>query len=129
VSLPRNKAPGIDSITSEVLRPIHDRLSKLLYHLFLLCWSSGLTPLSWCTAQVIPIHKKNDPADFANYRPISLTTTFHKIMERCLQQLLTNMSPPLDIAPGDFRPERSTHVNIVALLLRPKYYASLDTFL
>jgi hypothetical protein len=37
-----------------------------------------------------------------------LTTTFHKIIERCLQEPLTNISPPLDIAQVGFRPARST---------------------
>ncbi|SAL96425.1 hypothetical protein [Absidia glauca] len=72
-ALPRKKAPGIDSIISKVLQPIINPLSSILHLLFQICWQSGLTPVTWRTAQVIPIYKKHDPTDPSNYRPISLT--------------------------------------------------------
>ena len=33
-------------------------------------------------AKVTPILKSSDPAEFSNYRPISVSTTFSKILEK-----------------------------------------------
>ena len=35
----------------------------------------------WKEANVSPIHKKNDPSDVSNYRPISLLSTVSKVFE------------------------------------------------
>ena len=45
-------------------------------------------PTSWKTAAVTPIHKKNDPKDVENYRPISLLNIDSKIFEKCMYSLL-----------------------------------------
>ncbi|CEP09330.1 hypothetical protein, partial, partial [Parasitella parasitica] len=97
-SLPSRKAPGSDHITAEMLRPIALPLSKLLAPYLNLCYRYSWIPLAWRTAQVVPIYKKDDPNNPANYRPISLTSTFRKLFERLLlPDLLDNMNA-LDIA-------------------------------
>ncbi|SAL96001.1 hypothetical protein [Absidia glauca] len=109
------KAPGSDSITAEMLFPILDPLAPLLLLLFDLCWTSDLIPTLWRTSQVIPIHKKGDTTLASNYRPISLTSVFQKILEKCLQPTLPLQSPPLDIAQGGFQPQRSTLDQVLCL--------------
>ncbi|KAI8635965.1 Endonuclease/exonuclease/phosphatase [Parasitella parasitica] len=104
--LPSRKAPGSDHITAEMLRPIAYPLSKVLAPFLNLCYRHSWIPLSWRTAQVVPIYKKDDPNNPANYRPISLTSTFRKLLERLLlPDLLDNMHA-LDIAQGGFRRQR-----------------------
>ncbi|KAG1257368.1 hypothetical protein G6F68_009337 [Rhizopus microsporus] len=51
---------------------------------------------------------KGAASDPANFRPISLTSTFRKILEKCIASDLELESPPLDIAQGGFRRSRST---------------------
>jgi hypothetical protein len=104
--LARRKAPGIDHLRREMLTPIRERLVPVLTSLFMLCWRWSIVPVSWCTAQVIPIYKKGDPLDAGNYRPISLTSALRKLFELCLQDHLTLTAPPLDIAQGGFRANR-----------------------
>jgi hypothetical protein len=106
--LPSKKAPGSDHIRQEMLLPIQDRLSPLLLFLFQLCWLWSYTPEDWRVAQVVPIYKKDDPTEPSNYRPISLTSVFRKILERCLYQFLVDNSPPLDLAQGGFREARGS---------------------
>ncbi|KAG0966415.1 hypothetical protein G6F31_004783 [Rhizopus arrhizus] len=106
-SLPVKKAPGVDHLRIEMLHPIQHLLQPLLLHLFQLNWAWSYVPQPWRVAQVVPIHKKGSPLDPGNYRPISLTTIFRKILERCIQQTLTSEGPPLDIAQGGFRESRS----------------------
>ncbi|KAG0848494.1 hypothetical protein G6F17_011601 [Rhizopus arrhizus] len=106
--LPRRKAPGVDHFTIEMLSPLTDTFTPVLLYIFRLCWQWAYTPLSWRVAQVIPIHKKGAASDPANFRPISLTSTFRKILEKCIASDLELESPPLDIAQGGFRRSRST---------------------
>ncbi|GAN11383.1 RNA-directed DNA polymerase from mobile element jockey-like [Mucor ambiguus] len=104
--LPSRKAPGSDHITAEMLRPIAFPLSKVLAPFLNLCYRHSWIPLPWRTAQVVPIYKKDNPNNPANYRPISLTSTFRKLLERILlPDLLSNMHA-LDIAQGGFRRQR-----------------------
>jgi hypothetical protein len=106
--LPTNKAPGIDHLKAEMFKPIDDILSTILFKLFGLCWKQGKTPTDWNIAQVVPIYKKGDPTDAANYRPISLISTLRKIFEFCLYPALLKISPIIDVAQGGFRNRRST---------------------
>lgn len=101
--LARRKAPGVDHIRAEMLVPIVRFLAPALRLLFLLCWRWSKTPSSWRVAQVIPIYKKGDPTQAANYRPISLTSVFRKILEMAITGPLVSSSPALDIAQGGFR--------------------------
>lgn len=106
-NLPIRKAPGIDHLRNEMLRPIQHLLAPVLLELFRLCWRWSYTPQAWRIAQVVPIHKKGNPSDANNYRPISLTSVLRKILERCIEASLQEMGPPLDIAQGGFRRSRS----------------------
>ena len=45
---------------------------------------NSVFPEQWKKANVIPVHKKDDPSDVKNYRPISLLCILAKVMERCL---------------------------------------------
>lgn len=106
--LPRKKAPGIDHLQTEMLLPLATSLAPQLLHLFRVCWQWSFTPLSWRVAQVVPIHKKGSKTDPGNFRPISLTSIFRKLFEKCLYPNLLEESPPLDIAQGGFRESRSS---------------------
>jgi len=44
------------------------------------------TEYRWRLANVIPVFKKCISSNVANYRPISLTSTFSKIFERIVKQ-------------------------------------------
>ncbi|KAI9330654.1 hypothetical protein BD770DRAFT_333771 [Pilaira anomala] len=82
--LPTNKAPGSDHIKAEMLKPINDLISPILYKIFSICWTFALIPKKYNVAQVIPIYKKGDINDPNNYRPISLICIFRKTMELCI---------------------------------------------
>jgi hypothetical protein len=42
-------------------------------------------------AQVVPLHKKNDPLDKKNYRPVSILPTISKVYEMVLSDQLTDL--------------------------------------
>ncbi|KAL1929637.1 hypothetical protein VTP01DRAFT_1775 [Rhizomucor pusillus] len=61
--MPTKKAPGIDHLRSEMLKPIQHLLAPLLLELFRRCWRWSYTPHTWRIAQVVPIYKKASPTD------------------------------------------------------------------
>ncbi|EIE88737.1 hypothetical protein RO3G_13448 [Rhizopus delemar RA 99-880] len=105
--LPTRKAPGTDHIKAEMLKPISTDLSHLLSWFFSLCCQWSYVPSLWRHAQVYPIFKKGDSSLPSNYRPISLTSVFRKLLELSLAPWLASVSPRLDLAQGGFRPRRS----------------------
>lgn len=116
------KAPGMDHITGAMLKPIATPLAQLLNPLLSLCWRWSWIPLTWRSAQVVPIFKKGNPSLPANYRPISLTTTFRKILERCLLPTLLEEMPSLDIAQGGFRMHRGAQDQAFNLHMMMRFY-------
>ncbi|KAI9004841.1 hypothetical protein CLU79DRAFT_713376, partial [Phycomyces nitens] len=56
--LPRRKAPGIDHVKAEMLKPLVITLGPLLHSFFQLCWRWSWTPVAWRTAHVVPIYKR-----------------------------------------------------------------------
>ncbi|GFR79247.1 RNA-directed DNA polymerase (Reverse transcriptase) domain containing protein [Elysia marginata] len=74
----RNKAPGPDEITSDIIRiggaPAISYLTKALNQTLTL----KEIPPSWNEAKIIILYKKGDLGDIANYRPISLPLTHTK---------------------------------------------------
>ncbi|KAG1279684.1 hypothetical protein G6F66_011795 [Rhizopus arrhizus] len=101
------KAPGADHLKAEMLKPISTDLSHLLSWFFSLCCQWSYVPSLWRHAQVYPIFKKGDPSLPSNYRPISLTSVFRKLLELSLAPWLASMSSQLDLVQGGFRPHRS----------------------
>jgi hypothetical protein len=59
-----------------ILAPLTYKCNKL--------FSLGVFPLRLKYSQISPIFKKGDRTDIANYRPISLLTSFSKIFERVI---------------------------------------------
>ena len=53
-------------------------------HLFNQSLQMGTLPFNWVSANIVPIHKRNDKHIPGNYRPISLTSIVIKVFERIL---------------------------------------------
>ena len=75
--------PGEDRIVYEMLTKMPEYSKEVLLRLFNRIWKTGNVPKTWKHAIVIPILKVGkDPRNAASYRPISLTSTMCKTMER-----------------------------------------------
>ena len=53
------------------------------------CINEGVFPPMLKRATITPIFKKDDVLDPINYRPISITTSFLKILEKCMHRQIT----------------------------------------
>ena len=49
-------------------------------------YDTGTLPDEWKTAHIVPIFKKGNRTDPANYRPVSLTSVPCKVMETIIKE-------------------------------------------
>ncbi|GFV83483.1 probable RNA-directed DNA polymerase from transposon BS [Trichonephila clavipes] len=85
------KAPGPDVIFGRMVQHFGNLAKKELLEIFNLSWATGKLPKIWKLSTVIPILKPNKNAsECKNYRPISLTSTLCKLMERIIHRRLMN---------------------------------------
>ena len=85
-SLKTGKAAGPDAVNNRLLIELAQPLASPLCDLFNYSLFSGKVPDIWKIANVTPIHKKNDPNDVSNYRPISLLSTIGKVIEKLVHK-------------------------------------------
>ena len=89
-----DKAPGPDSVPNSFLRQLPLEGKLLLAELFSRSFREGVLPSEWKSAIVVPIAKSGKPlGDPASYRPISLTNTMVKLLERIM---MSRIQPEID---------------------------------
>ena len=69
-----NKASEPDRISPEVLNELAEDVAPHLTSIFTTSLETGRIPHQWKTTLVVPIFKKGDRNNAANYRPVSLTS-------------------------------------------------------
>ena len=79
-----NKASGPDEISLKILKEIHHEIAPILTLIFKLSLETGVVPIDWRTADVVPVYKKSPKSKASNYRPISLTCIASKLLEHIL---------------------------------------------
>jgi hypothetical protein len=82
----RNKAPGEDGITSEILQRAYKLLPNSTTAMYNGCLRTACFAKIWKRAKLIPIVKPGKEAceDVTKYRPISLLNTAAKVLEKLL---------------------------------------------
>lgn len=84
-----NKSPGEDRLPYELYKHLHKNAIKTLLQFCNDVWSCGILPNEWNHAIILPLLKPTkDPTSPASYRPISLTPTLCKIMEKMVTNRL-----------------------------------------
>ena len=91
-----SKAPGPDNIPTVVLKRCASALAPSITALFNCSFANGHFVSAWKTANICPVHKRENNADVTNYRPISLLPILSKIQEKCvLKRLLPHICEAL----------------------------------
>ena len=84
------KSSGPTSIPTKCLKLIGNTISTIFSDICNSSFEEGVFPDKNKIAKVIPVHKKGPTTDVNNYRPISLLSTFSKIMEKIMATRITN---------------------------------------
>lgn len=118
-NLKDNTSPGDDNINYEIIKHLPRKAVKILLKFYNRLWQDGVLPSDFKHAIIIPIHKPDkDPTNPSSYRPISLTSTIGKLMERLVTNRLNwflEKNKLLNNNQSGFRNGRSTQDNIVRL--------------
>ena len=113
-------APGEDGLTNEDLMNTGPNFRFHFIRLLRACFMKGYFPRSFKNATVKMLLKPQKPADVSkNYRPISLTNTMAKLIEKYMtnafEKILDKYGPKLPRQCG-FEPNRSTMEGVIKLV-------------
>lgn len=115
----KHSSPGDDNISYEMLQKLPKNSVKTLLALYNKIWKGNDFPVSWRHSIVLPILKTGkNPQSAASYRPISLTSTLCKIMEKLVATRLAYFVEKHNIlnnVQSGFRKGRSTVDHIIRL--------------
>ena len=115
-SLKRNKSPGSDGITAEMLQAGYEPLSREIHKLCNKTWHEGTIPEEWDKSILVPIPKKGDLSNCSNYRTISLNNhTGRVLIIILLNRLKNHLDAYLTEEQAEFRKDRSTVHQILTL--------------
>jgi hypothetical protein len=108
---------GPDGFPSVFVSKLKDCIAEPLSTLFNVIFESGTLPQIWLCADVIPVFKyKGSSADVKNYRPISLTSVFSKVMEYCVKEEMLNhlvRNGLINVSQHGFLPKKSTLSSLI----------------
>lgn len=123
----KSTSAGHDNIHIKVVKKCSYIISSFLEYIINLSFQKGCVPKQIQIAKIIPIHKKGTKTLLANYRPISLLSSFSKIFEKAmaarLMDYLTQHSL-LSACQHGFRPGYSTERALHSL--SQSIYHSID---
>ena len=114
--LKSKNSAGHDKISLKLLKEIIHCIDKPLSYLFNLSFQTGYVPKQFKIAKVIPIYKlntfdKEDMSSFSNYRPISLLSSFGKLLEKIVSKQMFGYLSKYEVLFNHqygFRPKHST---------------------
>ncbi|BHF66445.1 hypothetical protein SprV_0200946200 [Sparganum proliferum] len=117
--LKESKSPGPDEIPAKILKELAGELSKPLSMLFHTSFETGYLPPDWKSAWITPLYKGGSRVSANNYRPVSLTSIYCKIMEKIIKQQLMQFLEQnhlLSDPQHGFRKSRSCVTNLLYCL-------------
>ena len=80
--LQKGRSPGPDAIPTDFLIGTKFNIVKPLQILFTESLRTGELPRAWKLAIITPLFKSGNREDVSNYRPVSLTSSIGKLLEK-----------------------------------------------
>ena len=112
--LKNGKSPGIDNVSSELIKEGGPVLTKLLTDLCQQIWSTNKWPGACTTSLISPLPNNGDLKNCENYRTVSLISHSSKILLRIILNRLTPQTENiLSEEQAGFRKNRSTTEQIL----------------
>lgn len=82
-----NKSPCLDGIQPRVIKDMTEEMIVPL-KIFSNSLNEGVVPEDWGTANIVAIFKKGNKRDPSNYRPVSFSSVFSKLLETFLREAI-----------------------------------------
>ena len=95
--LKSGKATGPYYIRNEYITYEKQNLKHVLRELFNVIYETGAYPDQWSTGAIVPIYKKGDTNDPANYRGITLTCAMSKLFTFMLNKRIHEWAEQSDL--------------------------------
>ena len=119
--LKSKNSSGHDKISTKLMKEIMPSIIIPVVYLFNLSIRTGYVPESYKCARVIPIYKTGHRYEFTNYRPISLLSSFSKLLEKIIARQMfgyLNKHNIFYLYQFGFRPKHDTSQPILHFLDR-----------
>jgi len=75
-----DKAPGPDNVDNNTVRKLIKHLKKPLMEIYNKIIAEERNPEEWALTEMIVLHKKGTKTDLGDYRPLSLSDIFNKVL-------------------------------------------------
>lgn len=115
-SLKNSTSPGPDGVTVQFLKRTSLTIAPLISYLMNRSLTEGKVPAILKKAHVVPIYKGGDRSHPFNYRPISLTSTIAKVMEKIVKLHLVEYLETKDSIPDQQHGFRSNFSTVTQLI-------------
>ena len=116
ISMSAGKAPGVDDITTELLKADMTSTVNVLHDLFRTIWYSETVPADWSKNLIVRLAKKGDLTKCGNWKGITLMPVVAKVMGKVLiRRIADGVDEKLRKEQAGFRKGRSTVEQIFVL--------------
>ena len=83
--LPNTSSVGNDNISTYMLKKSSSKALEIIFNKSI---STNTFPANWKLAVIIPVYKKGDIYNMANYKPISMLPVISKVFEKLIDEQL-----------------------------------------
>ena len=85
-SLSNSRSTGLDELDNYSIKLAADSISQPVHHIVTLSIMQKRFPKSWKYSKVLPLHKKEDPLERKNYRPVAILSPLAKVLEKIVYE-------------------------------------------
>ena len=116
LSLPNKASPINDDIPVRILKLSFTIIGRILLRIINKSFATETVPTNWKTAVVTPLHKRGDPSECSNFRPITQAPSICKVVEKIVHEQLTFYLKEQHLFNEDQHGFRAGHSTYTALL-------------
>ena len=117
-SLSNSKCTATDNLDNFSVKTAAPVIAAPLHHIITLSTMQHRFPSKWKYAKVLPLHKKLDPMQKKNYRPVAILSPLSKVLEKSMyEQLYSYFTKNKILHPNihGYRANRSTQTALVQM--------------